>query len=78
MITMWIDKKEAYRVYDRFAESEIEVLGDGNFMVRIAYPLDEWVYGLILSFGPSAKVLEPSEIREEIRKRITDMQRRYD
>lgn len=77
MITMWIDKKEAYRVYDRFCESDIEILEDGNFMVRVAYPLDEWVYGLILSFGASAKVLEPLEIRQEIKKRIADMQKNY-
>lgn len=77
MITMWIDKKEAYRVYDRFGESEIEILEDGNFMVRVAYPLDEWVYSLILSFGASAKVLEPLEIREEIKRRIADMQKNY-
>lgn len=77
-IVMWIDKKEAYRVYDRFAESEIEVLEDGDFLVRVAYPLDEWVYSLILSFGASAKVLEPVEIREEIKKRIGDMQKNYD
>lgn len=77
MITMWIDKKEAYRVYDRFCESSIEILKDGNFMVRVAYPLDEWVYGLILSFGTSAKVLEPPEIREEIRRRITEMEKFY-
>lgn len=78
MITLWIDKKEAYRVYDRFVESEIETLEDGNFIVRVSYPLDEWVYSLILSFGASAKVLEPVEIREEIEKRIADMQKRYD
>ncbi len=78
MITMRIDKKEAYRVYDRFCESDIEILEDGNFMVRVAYPLDEWVYSLILSFGASAKVLEPLEIREEIRRRIVDMQKNYD
>lgn len=77
-IVLWIDKKEAYRVYDRFAESEIEVLEDGDFLVRVAYPLDEWVYSLILSFGASAKVLEPVEIREEIKKRIGDMQKNYD
>ncbi len=77
MITMWIDKKEAYRVYDRFCEADIEILEDGNFMVRVAYPLDEWVYGLILSFGASAKVLEPLEIRQEIKKRIADMQKKY-
>lgn len=78
MITMWIDKKEAYRVYDRFGESEIEILEDGNFVVRVMYPLDEWVYSLILSFGASAKVLEPLEIREEVKKRIVDMQKNYE
>ncbi|MBQ8822530.1 MAG: YafY family transcriptional regulator [Lachnospiraceae bacterium] len=78
LITMWIDKKEAYRVYDRFGESDIEILEDGNFMVRVAYPLDEWVYSLILSFGASAKVLEPLEIRDEIRRRIAEMKKIYD
>lgn len=77
LITLWIDKKEAYRVYDRFSESDIEILEDGNFIVRVAYPLDEWVYGLILSFGASARVLEPLEIQQEIKKRISDMQKNY-
>ncbi len=77
LITLWIDKKEAYRVYDRFSESDIEILEDGNFIVRVAYPLDEWVYGLILSFGASAKVLEPLEIQREIKKRISDMMKNY-
>lgn len=78
LITMRIDKKEAYRIYDRFGESNIEVLEDGNFMVRVAYPLDEWVYSLILSFGASAEVLEPREIREEIGRRIAEMRKIYD
>lgn len=77
-VVMWIDKKEAYRVYDRFVESEIEVLEDGNFQVRVTYPLDEWVYSLILSFGASVKVLEPVEIRDEIKKRIAKMQKIYE
>ena len=77
LITLWIDKKETYRVYDRFSEADIEILKDGNFVVRVAYPLDEWVYGLILSFGASAKVLEPLEIQQEIRKRVADMQKIY-
>ena len=32
----------------------------------------------ILSFGASAIVLEPVEIREEIKKRIADMKKNYD
>ena len=76
-LTLWIDKKEAYRVYDRFDESELEQLPDGNFLARCAYPLDEWVYSLILWFGPSAKVLEPEFIRTEVQNRIRKMMENY-
>jgi len=76
-LTLWIDKKEAYRIYDRFDESELEQLPDGNFLVRCAYPLDEWVYSLILWFGPSAKVLEPEFIRTEVQNRIKRMMEIY-
>lgn len=77
MIRMRIDKKEAWRVYDRFHESEIKTLGDGSFEVCVTYSLDEWVYSLILSFGTSVEVLEPVEVREEIKKRIADMGKIY-
>lgn len=77
-LTLWIDKKEAYRIYDRFDESELELLPDGNFLVRCAYPLDEWVYSLILWFGPSAKVLEPEFIRKEVQNRIRAMMKIYE
>ena len=77
-LTVWIDKKEAYRIYDRFDETELEVLEDGNFLVHCAYPLDEWVYSLVLSFGASAKVLEPEHIRLEIQKRINKMMENYE
>ena len=76
-LTIWIDKKEAYRVYDRFDESELTQLPDGNFLARCAYPLDEWVYSLILWFGPSAKVLEPEFIRTEVQNRIQKMAENY-
>ncbi len=77
-LTLWIDKKEAYQVYDRFEESEIETLKDGNFIVRTAYPIDKWVYSVILAFGASAEVLEPLEIREEIKKQISAMKKIYE
>ncbi|MDE6056174.1 MAG: YafY family transcriptional regulator [Lachnospiraceae bacterium] len=76
-IDIWIDKKEAYRIYDRFEEDEIEVLPDGNFMVHMHASVDDWVYGVILGFGPSAEVIAPDEIRQEIRRRIRDMAERY-
>ena len=76
-IVFQVDKKEAYRIYDRFEEEEITVLPNGDFQIRIKYPLDDWTYGLILSFGPSAKVLEPEWVRTEIAGRIRKMLGQY-
>ena len=77
-IALWIDKHEAYRIYDRFEENEISVLPDGHFSVHFNCLLDDWTYGLILSFGPSAKVLSPEFVRTEVHRRITEMGRLYE
>lgn len=76
-IVLWIDRKEAYRVYDRFEEEEITVLPEGDFLVRINMFPDDWVYGLILSFGPMAKVLAPADVKAEISRRILEMKNLY-
>lgn len=77
-IVMWVDQKEAYRVYDRFEEDEITVLSDGNFQIHTKCLLDDWIYGVILSFGPSARVLGSDRVREEIKSRIDSMKRVYE
>lgn len=69
-ITLWIDAKEAYRIYDRFEEEEIHILDDGSFQIQMCCVLDDWLYGMILSFGDSAKVIEPVTVREEIKRRL--------
>lgn len=76
-VTIWIDKKEAYRIYDRFDEEEITVLPDGNFKVQMNCILDDWIYGMILSFGPSAHVLKPKFVKQEMQKRIKKMLKKY-
>lgn len=78
VIDIWIDKKEAYRIYDRFEENEIEVLSDGNFMVHMHAEVDDWVYGVILGFGPSAEVRAPEAVRQQVLRRIRDMAKRYE
>lgn len=77
-ITLWVDRHEAYRIYDRFDENEIRVLPDGHFKVRFSSPLDDWTYGLILSFGSSAKVLKPEFVQAEVHRRITEMGQLYE
>lgn len=76
-ITLRIDKKEAYRIYDRFEEDEIAVLPQGDFEIRFGCSVDDWVYGLILSFGPSAELISPKWMRRELAKRIRQMAQEY-
>ena len=77
LLTLLIDKSEAFRVYDRFEEEEITVLENGDFLVHVKYLMDEWAYGVIFSFGAAAEVIEPAEVRTEILRRLKKMQLRY-
>ena len=76
-IILQIDKKEAYRIYDRFDEEYIKVLPNGDFQVSISCPVDDWLYGLILSFGPSAKVISPEFVKEECINRVQKIWKNY-
>ena len=58
-------------------EDEITVLPQGDFEIRMRCSVDDWVYGLILSFGPSARVLGPDWVREELAARIRRMGEMY-
>ena len=54
-----ISKAMTYRVYDEFESKEITKKEDGNFIIKVKYPENEWIYGYILSFGEHIKVLSP-------------------
>ncbi|HKM35420.1 MAG TPA: YafY family protein [Lachnospiraceae bacterium] len=76
-IVLKIKASEAYRVYDLFYEDNMIVLPDGSFQVEIHCNVDDWIYGIILSFGPAAEVVEPAFVRDEMIKRIHEMEKEY-
>ncbi len=53
----------AYRVYDEFDETQIERQKDGSFMVSANMPVDSWLIGYLLSFGPEVEILEPEYLK---------------
>lgn len=69
-LVLQIDQKLSYRVYDEFEESCIKKLEDGNFIVTVEFPFNDWIYGYILSFGEFVKVLEPEAVQKEIIDRL--------
>ena len=77
-ITIHIDKSQGYRVYDNFEADYITILEDGDFMVKAEYILDDWVYGMILSYGKYAKVIEPDYIRERFHNILLETIKEYE
>lgn len=77
-ITIHIDRSQGYRVYDNFESDYITILEDGDFMVKAEYVLDDWVYGMILSYGKYAKVIEPDYIRERIHNILLETIKEYE
>ncbi len=72
-----INKAMTYRVYDEFESKEITKKEDGNFIIKVKYPENEWVYGYILSFGEYAKVLNPGYAKNIIKDRLQETLKNY-
>lgn len=76
-IVLKIDASQAYRVYDEFQEEQIQVMEDHNFLVTTNFIEDEWVYGMILSYGSYAHVVEPERVKRLIQGRLKKALMRY-
>ncbi len=72
-----ISKEMAYRVYDEFDSSEITKKDDGNFIVKVVYPENEWVYGYILSFAEYVKVLSPDRVKNIMKNKLEKTLKNY-
>ena len=75
-IKVKFDRKVAFRVYDEL-NGEITEDNDGNLYTEIEIPNDYNLYNYIFSFGDEAEVLEPEEVRIQIKKMINKMAEKY-
>jgi predicted DNA-binding transcriptional regulator YafY len=71
-IKLKIKPEAADRVFDQFGNM-VDEQSDGSFVVTVFWPEDEWVYGVILSYGEHIEVLEPEHIRKTLRKKLLKM-----
>ena len=75
-IKVKFDRKVAFRVYDELS-SEIMEYDDGNLYTELEIVDDYNLYYYLLSFGDSVEVLEPEEVRAQIKEMITKMTEKY-
>ena len=67
----------AFRVYDEFEMNEITKKADGNFIVKVEFPENEWVYSFILSFGEFIKVLSPEYAKNRVIEKLQKTLKNY-
>lgn len=65
------------RVADMFPPEQVTVNPDGSLRVQALYKLDEWFYGMILSFGNQVLIEQPCEAAEEVKRRARLIMQRY-
>ena len=65
------------RVEDFFGEEQIEYQENGDMIVKISFPEDQWVYSFILGFGEYIEVLEPEHIRKIIQEKAKKIINNY-
>lgn len=54
------------RVEEYFGPEHMTVEEDGSLLVRSELPEDDWLYGILLSYGPDLRVLEPKTLADAI------------
>ncbi|HBV99423.1 MAG: hypothetical protein JL50_13180 [Peptococcaceae bacterium BICA1-7] len=64
-------------VEERFDTGKIFTDSGGNLLVSFSCPEDQWLYGIILSYGEYVEVLEPQHLREIIREKVRYMNEIY-
>ena len=76
-LTLKIDERMAYRIYDEFHGENIVKNLDGSFNVTTSFPEGDWIYGYVMSYGDYAEVIEPKDIREIIKRKFEDGLKKY-
>ena len=64
-----------YRVYDEFDSYEQQE--DGSFIAEINYPKGEWIFYYIATFGNHCEVLEPEDVRNDMKSELQRTLKHY-
>jgi predicted DNA-binding transcriptional regulator YafY len=77
ILELEISKEMAFRVYDEFDNDEITKKEDGDFIVKVEFPENEWVYSFILSFGEYVKVISPEYAKNIVKQKLQNTLNNY-
>ncbi|MGG1515642.1 YafY family protein [Paenibacillus oryzisoli] len=65
------------RVEEAFGLDKVDKQEDGTLLVRVSYPDNHWMYGMLLSYGPDVEVLEPLAVADKIQHMAKQIYQKY-
>ena len=76
-IVLRFAKEISYRVYDEFDNSQISTEENGDLIVSVEMPEDEWLIGYLLSFGTQVDIVEPAHLKDIVAKQAKSIYEKY-
>jgi predicted DNA-binding transcriptional regulator YafY len=67
-VTLRFNSEVKYRLIEEYGPGSFQVMDDGSLLFSNGFTNKEFLIGWILGFGDKATVLEPLELRQEIRR----------
>ena len=76
-VVMRFDPRMRVHVKDHFYGADMEEDAEGFLIVRVAFPENGWLYGMLLSYGEFVEVLEPPHLRAILRDCCEKIMKKY-
>ncbi len=76
-ITLKFHPSSRTYIEDYMKDGSMETDSNGDIILRLRMPENEWLYGMILSYGEMVEVLEPARLRDIIYKKSLQIAKKY-
>lgn len=77
-VVLRFDAEVRHMAEEWFGVDELQEDIEGTVVASVSFPVDNWLYGFILSFGNYVEVLEPPYIRQHIKQIATRIVEKYE
>jgi len=76
-VTAVFQPEMKWRLIEEYGVESFEELDDGTLLFRFGFTDKEHLFGWLLSFGSSVELLEPKELRKDIRVLAEEISKKY-
>lgn len=76
-IVLRFPRNMAYRVYDEFDKTQVSKTENGDLIVSVEMPEDEWLIGYLLSFGTQVDIIEPAYLKDIVAEQAKKIYEKY-